>query len=192
MGEDTLEEAVDALGAQMDASIRQGDVHPGETAPVLLAGPDRILARDMRWGFVPAQGKGLLINARAETALQKPTFSESMLERRCVMPADSFYEWDAHRQMVTFRHPEDPFFYLAGCWRLFEGTMRFVILTREANRSMLPVHPRMPLLFDRFQASEWIRPGADAESLLRIEMPQLRMQRAFTQTSLFDAGEGNA
>ncbi len=192
MGEDTLEEAVDALGAQMDASFRQGDVHPGETAPVLLAGPDRILARDMRWGFVPAQGKGLLINARAETALQKPTFSESMLERRCVMPADSFYEWDAHRQMVTFRHPEDPFFYLAGCWRLFEGTMRFVILTREANRSMLPVHPRMPLLFDRFQASEWIRPGADAESLLRIEMPQLRMQRAFTQTSLFDAGEGNA
>ena len=56
MGEDTLEEAVEALGAQTEASIRQGDVRPGETAPVLLSGPDSFLARDMRWGFMPAKG----------------------------------------------------------------------------------------------------------------------------------------
>ena len=189
MGEDTLEEAVEALGAQTEASIRQGDVRPGETAPVLLSGPDSFLARDMRWGFMPAKGKGLLINARAETALQKPAFSESMMRRRCVMPADAFYEWDAQKQMVTFRHPEDPFFYLAGCWRFCDGEMRFVILTREANGSVLPVHPRMPLLFDRFQASEWIRPDSDAQSLIRAEMPHLHAQRAFTQASLFDMQE---
>ena len=190
MGEDTLEEAVGALGAGTEASLRAGDIFPGQTAPVLCTGADGILARDMQWGFLPVRGKSLLINARAETALQKPAFSESVAQRRCVMPADAFYEWDAKKQMVTFRHPKEDPFYLAGCWKLFDGAMRYVILTREANDSMRPVHPRMPLLFGRDEAEEWLARDGDVEGLLRIELPQLQAQRAFFQMNLFDTQGG--
>ena len=135
------EEAVDEAQDRLDRlgiheQVKAGDVFPGQWAPVLsrsVAGAVRFFP--MRWGYT---GKKLLINARSESAVQKPTFSDSLRHHRCVIPAAGFYEWDRSRDKVSFFIKEKPVLYLAGLFRPEGSDLRFVILTREANESMLP------------------------------------------------------
>ena len=106
-------------------------------------------ARQMQWGFPGFQGKGLLINARAEAILDKKTFRESVLHRRCVIPARHFYEWSKNKEKYTFQSPkQDDTLFMAGCYQIYNGQNRFVILTTQANASVAPVHERMPLLLE--------------------------------------------
>ena len=63
-------------------------------------------ARQMQWGFPRFQGKGLLINARVEAILDKKTFRDSVLHRRCVIPARHFYEWSKNKEKYTFQSPK--------------------------------------------------------------------------------------
>lgn len=124
------------------ADIQPRDVYPSQLAPVQT----RDGVRDMRWGFAGRTGKGLLINARAETAADKPTFSTALQQTRCVIAASAFYEWNAQKQAFLFENAaEDTPLYLAGLYTQdTDGQERFVILTREANDAVSPVHPRMP------------------------------------------------
>lgn len=126
------------------ADIQPRDVYPSQLAPVQT----RDGVRDMRWGFAGRTGKGLLINARAETAADKPTFSTALQQTRCVIAASAFYEWNAQKQAFLFENAaEDTPLYLAGLYTQdTDGQERFVILTREANDAVSPVHPRMPCL----------------------------------------------
>ena len=140
-----------AVLKQMDArfpnSYQTGDVHPGDRAVGIVANSDKLLAVPAVFGW-PSYDKKLLINARAETAAQKPTFSEALRLRRIVLPASGFYEWthdDAHLQYF-FDLENRTVFYLAGLYRIDDGVLRFVILTRAANESMRPVHDRMPVI----------------------------------------------
>ena len=130
-----------------------GDICPSRSAIVLRAENGHLEADKMRWGFPGFQNNGLLINARAESALQKKTYRDSMLTRRCVIPAKGFYEWNSAKEKFAFESPETPVLFLAGCFNWFEsepyynadGTggrsgideeKRFVILTTEALTEM--------------------------------------------------------
>ena len=89
---------------QIDLEISSGrkDVYPSQ-ATVALANRDHTLtAVPMQWGFPHHTGKGLIINARSETALEKPIFRDSLLQRRCVIPAGGFYEWSRLKEKVDF------------------------------------------------------------------------------------------
>ncbi len=100
---ETVLEAGKLIKAKHNSTFqRMGDIHPNENAPVILREQHDLQLKELRWGFLQHTGKGLIINARTETALMKPSFSESMLYRRCVMPAQHFYEWDAQKIKVTF------------------------------------------------------------------------------------------
>ena len=80
------------------------DIHPSESAVVLTKECREVAARQMQWGFPGFQGKGLLINARAEAILDKKTFRDSVLHRRCVIPARHFYEWNKNqRKSILFK-----------------------------------------------------------------------------------------
>ncbi len=83
-----------------------GDIHPADSAIILSGSRFSLQAEVMGWGF-PSYNQ-LLINARAESALQKPTFSESVMRRRCIIPARHFYEWDSKKNKVTFSLFESP------------------------------------------------------------------------------------
>ena len=112
------------------------DIHPSESAVVLTKGCREVAARQMQWGFPGFQGKGLLINARAEAILDKKTFRESVLHRRCVIPARHFYEWCKNKEKYTFQSPkQDATLFMAGCYQIYNGQNRFVILTTQANAS---------------------------------------------------------
>ena len=103
----------------------------------------------MVWGFPRFDGRGLLINARAETAAERRTFRECVLHRRCVIPAKGFWEWNKSKEKFSFERQDSQVMFMAGCYDCFDGQDRFVILTTEANPSVKPVNDRMPLILER-------------------------------------------
>ena len=135
----------------------------------------------LQWGF-PGFDKGkLLINARAESVRDRPTFADSYAARRCVLPAAGFYEWDKKKEKVIFTVPESKILYLAGIYRPYGEEKRFVVLTREANASMAPVHDRMPLILSRAEVWPWVNGGSEADDILAKVLPLLKAERPYEQ-----------
>ena len=164
---------------------RTGDVFPSQNAMILKGEGNHLAAEQMRWGFPGFEKGKLLINARAETALERPTFRESVQDRRCIIPARGFYEWNKSKEKFTFERKGTPVLFMAGCYNRYEGQERFVILTTEANSSVAPVHNRMPLILEPEELKDWVLDDQATESLLH-KTPLLLEQRAeYEQMRLF-------
>ena len=103
------------------------DIAPNNVAPVMIASGNRVVGEFQKWGIPNFQGK-LVINARAETVTEKPMFRRSIAAQRCVVPASSYYEWDAGKRKYCFTLPDQPLF-LAGIYDVVNGMNCFVILT---------------------------------------------------------------
>lgn len=186
---DELISDVDRIADLVDDSVyaqKAGDIHPADLAPVLFAGQrgDAIHADLMRWGF-PSFDHKLLINGRAESVLEKKAFSESVLLRRCILPASWFYEWDREKTKNTFYMPGHETMFLAGIYNMLENERRFVVLTTEANASMAPVHDRMPLLLKREQIRDWLLDGQATRGLLDWKPGLLEREAEYEQLSLW-------
>jgi len=119
----------------------------------------------MKWGFPRWDGKGVIINAKAETAAEKRTFSSSLKERRCVIPATGFYEWHKKEKAKStdkylFQMNDSPMLYMAGLYNQFQVgesiTECFVIFTRMANSSIQDIHDRMPVILRRNELENWL------------------------------------
>ena len=164
---------------------RTGDVFPSQNAMILKGEGNHLAAEQMRWGFPGFEKGKLLINARAETALERPTFRESVQDRRCIIPARGFYEWNKSKEKFIFERKETPVLFIAGCYNWYEGQERFVILTTDANSSVAPVHNRMPLILEPEELKDWVLDDQATESLLH-KTPVLLEQRAeYEQMRLF-------
>lgn len=158
------------------------DIRPSDCSLVLREGAGRVSAQSMKWGFPGYQGGRLLINARSETALERRTFREDVLHRRCVIPARGFYEWDREKKMVTFY---GGILFLAGCYHCFGEQHQFVILTTQANESVAPVHERMPLILETEEVGPWLTDGGAAQGLLHKKPRLLERSGRYEQMSLF-------
>ena len=136
--------------------------------------------RAVRWGLVPSWAKDAsmgarLINARSETVAEKPAFREAFKRRRCVIPADGFYEWrraDGKRQPFFFQLKGGGVFGFAGLWERWEGgggevVNSCAILTTEANDVLRPVHDRMPVILHPEEYELWLGADARERSLLQ-------------------------
>lgn len=168
-------------------SMDKGDVTPAMNGIVLTksSGSSEIVkATEMFWGLV-GKDKKLVINARAESVFDKPMFSGSMEQRRCIMPAAGFYEWDKEKNKVTFFRKDKRPVYLAGFYSLSDNKDSFVILTTAANESMIAVHDRMPVMIEKEQVKDWLYDTEKAKKLLAMPMPQLDSNREYEQLSLF-------
>ena len=126
-----------------------------------------------------------MINARAESALEKRSFRESVLHRRCVIPARGFYEWNKEKEKFTFERPDRDVLFMAGCFCPFDGQDRFVILTTAANPSVSPVHSRMPLILERDELTAWVRDDTAAARLLEKAPVMLTRKTEYEQLRLF-------
>lgn len=137
---------------------------------------------DARWGLVPSWAKDIkigykMINARSETVAEKPAFRAAFRQRRCLIPASGFYEWETlsgvKRPVVFASNQADTALAMAGLWERWrdpdgETLVSTTILTCAANDVVAPVHDRMPVLVDRDNAEHWLRGSIDeAASLLR-------------------------
>lgn len=182
------EKEIKRIASHLDPDIkwgRKGDIHPSELATIITGKESGFAAEDMRWGFVSNSSKQLMINARAETVLERKSFSESVQRRRCIIVAKHFYEWDHDRNKVTFTLAGSTALYLAGCYNRFDGEERFIILTTEANESMRPVRDRMPLILKEDQLQDWIYDDGKARNFLKQESPKLERSQEYEQLTLF-------
>lgn len=165
-----------------------GDIHPTDMATILVGKQSRLVAENMKWGFPE---KTLLINARAETVLERRTFTEGIQRRRCVIPASHFYEWDKEKNKVTFTLKDDSIIYMAGFYELYNGENHFIIITTAANESVTSVHDRMPLILQEKQIRDWIYRDDKLRTFLNAGSPQLRRQQEYEQLSLFETKPEN-
>ena len=166
-----------------------GTINPSDLAVIISGMEGRFAARQARWGFEGKDGD-LVVNARSESIFQKPMFSSSALYRRCVVPAETFFEWDPDKNKVGFDLPGDKLMYLAGLWRpaqdaSSEDDLRFVVITAPANKSVENVHDRMPLLIGEDEAKAWIFDEEAARQLLGKPLPDLRQSREEEQIRMF-------
>ena len=162
-----------------------GAVFPSQKATVIMGRERHLEAERMLWGFPRFDGRGLLINARAETAAERRTFRESILHRRCVIPAKGFWEWNKSKEKFSFERPDAQVMFMAGCYDCFDGRERFVILTTEANPSVKPVHDRMPLILERNELEGWVTDDGAAEHFLHKTPVLLEREAEYEQMSLF-------
>jgi len=164
-----------------DFPIRTGDIRPSETAAVFSQKNGRLAAENMVWGYPGYQGKSLLINARAEGILERRTFRDDILLRRCVIPAKGFYEWSPSKEKYWFEDGS-PILFLAGC---YNAQRKFVIITTNANASVVPIHSRMPLLLSGDELEGWLLDEGAMKAALQ-KTPQLLNRRTdYEQMSFF-------
>ena len=138
------------------ANAPAGDVFPSTASTVICGRSGRIACTEMKWGFENPYRKGLVINARAESAGEKTLFQESLAKRRCIIPASGFYEWDSWKARFRFTRPDESLILLAGIYRPEAEGERYTILTTDANPSMAPVHDRMPVMIEPGELAAWI------------------------------------
>ncbi len=167
-------------------AFASGTVNPADLAVIIGSAENSAVGfamREARWGFAGKEGN-LVINARSESIFAKPMFSSSALYRRCLVPAEEFFEWDVLKNKVGFREPGKDVMYLAGLWKPSEEGLRFVVITAPANASAANVHDRMPLLIDEADARAWILDASAAQELLKKPLPDLVQLREEEQLSL--------
>ena len=171
-------EAMTGIHSGTTPIVARGEIFPTNFAPVLLNDGAAVV----RWGFPHWKGSNVIINARSETALEKPTFRKSLLDRRCVIPASGFYEWKRGagktKTKYFFRKPEEQKLYMAGFWNEFtdsSGTAfnAFTILTTAANDSVAPIHDRMPVILAPDEHNYWINDIGFMQHVLQRPGPEL-------------------
>lgn len=161
------------------------DIHPTDTASVLIGKEQILCCHQQKWGMPGFDKKQVLINARSESAMEKPTFRDAMAKRRIVVPAAGFYEWNQSKEKSTFYRKDHPAIFMAGLYNPYEDGERFVILTTAANPSMEPVHDRMPLLLEEEEILPWILDSNAAKEILKKVPYLLERKTDFEQMSLF-------
>lgn len=161
--------SVFALAECADLSPRF-NITPGTDIPVIRRSPAGLLVlQRLRWGLVPhwshdqSIGKRL-INARAATVADKPSFRAGFQKRRCLIPADGFYEWDHQgqtKQPYYYRHAQGEVLAFGGLWESWQapdGSLlrTTTIITTDANAEVAPIHDRMPLILNRNDYHSWL------------------------------------
>lgn len=186
--DDETAREIEKVVREVDAALRKkriGDVYPSQPATVLTGRMPGLKAEEMNWGFPQYQKKGLLINARAESVLDRKMFRDSALHRRCIIPAKHFYEWDSGKNKVTFQRKDEPVLYMAGFYNCFQSEDRFVVITTQANESVRKVHDRMPLILEKSELEDWVFDDRFLEFALHKVPIQLNKLQEYEQQTLF-------
>lgn len=160
-----------------DTPIKTGEIFPTNTVPILLN--DKLRPEAAIWGFPNYARKGVIINARSETAPEKKTFKNPMLTSRCVVPSTGFYEWTQDDKKIKYLFARKTLpLYMAGLYSDFAGERRFVILTTAANSSVADVHNRMPVILESEELKAWASDTHAAFDILSRMPPPLARTKA--------------
>ena len=180
---------------------------PLQTIPVITQQQAIRRLQMMRWGLIPAWAKdesiaNNLINARAETIAEKPSFRQSLKKRRCIIPISGFYEWKKNgklKQPMYIANPQQQHLPLAGLWDQWTNHNGLLIktctlITVPPNEQMNPIHNRMPAILSKHHINVWLDENADIQHVLQLLQPypnQLHIYPVSTQvnSAAFDSPE---
>jgi putative SOS response-associated peptidase YedK len=194
-----VEEYFDAASDEPEWAPRY-NVAPTQPIPIIRQNPKepRRELSLVRWGLIPSwsmdmSGAAILINARSETAATKPAFRDPLASRRCLVPADGFYEWQRTgkvKQPYCFEVNDGELFAFAGLWdRWKDLSGQWIkscsIVTTTPNAVTSPVHDRMPVILDPADFDLWLDPGmTNVELASEILKPyDARMMRCYPVSS---------
>jgi putative SOS response-associated peptidase YedK len=161
------------------------NIAPTQAVPVVRQTGSRRELALLRWGLIPHWAREertgySMINARAETVAQKPAFRAAMRTRRCLVPADGFYEWRAAgrvKQPYHIRLRDADVFAFAGLWEHWTGEdgreiESFTIIVTDANEQLRPIHDRMPVILSPGDYALWLDPAVrDPQRLMPLLKP---------------------
>jgi putative SOS response-associated peptidase YedK len=166
-----LECAEKALHSVFPGMAPRYNIAPSQDVPIIRESPDGKYELVMvRWGLIPRWSKEpkteySTINARAETVAIKPVFRDAFRRRRCLIPADGFYEWKKEgtaKQPFHIRMKGGEDFAFAGLWEHWRGENQGIlscsIIVTEANDVLRPIHDRMPVILDPADYAFWLNP----------------------------------
>ena len=164
---------------ELHALLAGFNIAPSQIVPVLVNLNGRIEAVEAVWGFVSPFASDLrsggLINARAETVNVKPTFGEAFRRRRCIVPADGWYEWQKRgrsKQPYYIHGREGQLLGFAGIWQPNQANVPTVaVLTTAANAAVEVIHDRMPAVLPRNSWDVWLHGDTPVETLKSLLVP---------------------
>ena len=168
----------------MDTAPRY-NIAPTQDVITITSDGETNVAQSMRWGLVPSWAKDIsignrMINARAETLAERPSFRSAFRRRRCLVVADSFYEWKRDRRSRTpmrISLESGELFGFAGLWESWtspEGhrILSCTIVTTAANEFIKPIHDRMPVILSPDAEPMWLDPDVqDTDALSELLTP---------------------
>lgn len=150
--------------------MKTGEIRPTDIAPVIAnnsgLAPTPFV---MKWGYTLPNGQ-LLFNSRSETASTKPIFRDGMAQRRCLIPASNYFEWEkrgVQKVKYAIRPSGSPALFMAGIYRIESGKPVFSILTRSPADSIAFIHDRMPVILPSEAKADWLNIRNRAEDVLR-------------------------
>ena len=180
------------------------NIAPTQPVPVVRATDSGRVISSMRWGLIPSWAKDASmaqINVRSETLLEKPAFKESSERRRCLIPADGFYEWrrtSQTKQPFHFGMKDDALFALAGIWDRWTSTEGQIvescaILTTTANELLKDVHDRMPVILHPNHYHAWLTaPALRSHHFAHLLVPyEAELMRRYPVSSLVNSPEND-
>ena len=154
------------------------NIAPSQKARVIRTVDGQLKLEELRWGFRPAWLKDknkAQINARAETVFTSKMFKHSAENRRCLVPATAWYEWQAaagRKQPFAFHFKDNRMLTFAGIWTRWHGEDgkdedNYAIITTDANAVAAPIHNRMPVILDGKDRDIWL--DADMKDPAKLE-----------------------
>lgn len=171
-------EAVNRRNADVKTS---GEIRPTDTIPVLANTPAlQTGAYAMRWGYTMPDGTPMF-NARSETAASKAMFKDGMAQRRCIIPATYYFEWEKRgKERIKYAiAPEGShMIYMAGIYRKEGNRAACAILTRSPAPEIAFIHDRMPVILPAEAVADWINIRYDAQDVLRAAVVDVGYRKA--------------
>ncbi|MCH8494683.1 MAG: SOS response-associated peptidase [Balneolales bacterium] len=182
---DELEKYFEAIVSNAGTIEPNYNVTPGMIMPVVAIGRDKVpVITTFRWGLIPNWSKEAsigykMMNARSETITQKPSFSMPFQRKRCVIPANGFYEWlrKGKEKIPHFIQRSDdaimPFAGIYDRWKSPNGedVFSYSIITTSAAESIRHIHERMPVILRRDDVRTWLNPATEQNTLLNLMCP---------------------
>lgn len=193
------------LGVALPHVSARYNVAPSQAVPLVLQDHDQRAAVMARWVLIPfwADDPSIgnrLVNARGETAATKPAFRAAFKQRRALLPADLFYEWQVvagqkAKQPWCIRLPDEEPFCMAALserWHpkedpLAEPLRSCCILTTDANDTMAPIHDRMPVILHPREYAAWLDPHTPPATVQRLVRPYYGPMAAYRVSTLVNA-----
>lgn len=175
------------------------NIAPTQIIPAILESDGERIINGLKWGLIPHWSKddsfaAKLINARAETLAEKPSFRDAFKKHRCIIPASGFYEWDKKssgaKQPFYFYLKDKEVFGFAGLWEQWldketgEQIETCTIITTEANEVLEPIHDRMPVILKSKDYNQWLdEKQKDTDKLQKLLVPYPPDEMATYQVS---------
>ena len=180
-----LKETYQIESLELNTTLPRYNVAPGQDIISVINDGKKNRVGLLKWGFVPPFAKDekigfSMINAKAETLSEKPAFKGSLISKRCVVLADSFYEWkkdDESKVPMRILVKDQHIFPLAGLWTTnvkTDGTKLHTVtlITTQANELMNQIHDRMPVILTKENQAIWLNPSiTDIKVLNQVLMP---------------------